>query len=527
MESSAVNRRAAGSVPSAADWARLRTTITELYRDRRWTMDRVRDYMIALGYRVNTRMVRTRITGWSLHRNHQLKDMTAALRLLDPDPAMWPSPEPIFLIRQQQVTVNEVLRFFKRRGIKDPIQWAQSVPPDLEEPQVTLLNSDTESAGESTGGPGQTMLSSSSQSPSAQTPRPPMQILTPEHKAVGTLYAYSAGYVGLGNVAAHQEPQVHHFTVHGRFGDRMQEGLAQMMRNGSGAFPNFRRGFALVQSLLSDCHPMGLAQYLAVVCELAARGANSILYSLLRYTASMASSLRVPDSLAEFLLAIYSSQDVLGTAILSLRAALAVFTEQLPSDWQRLYIQERLCDCLYHGKERIEGSGYRARLLLDQEAFYGPFARNVLWTLTNVADDQLVLGNVDGAEEHYTTALERAEHLAGFGRAKTRFAALEGLARIEQMRFEQMRQSPGDLVQDVAGPHLQNAYRYIDEACGEALTWFDSSSRRVSRVREERGRIVNLLAHIGHETPPGCNSHDVELHAVSMEYDSASPHYQP
>jgi hypothetical protein len=209
----------------------------------------------------------------------------------------------------------------------------------------------------------------------------------------------------------------------------------------------------------------------------------------------MASSLLVDGSLTEFLRCLRSSPHILlPTVISSLRAALAVFPEHSPSTWQRLYIQERLCDCFYHGRGRTEGGERRAQLLREQEAFYGSLARNVLWTVTNVADDHLDAGNIQAGEEYYSVVLARAEHLTGFGRAKIRFAALEGLARAERMRFDQLRRSSPTLVdQGLVSLYLQNAYRYFNEALNEALIWFEPTSRRIARVKEQREYIGDLL----------------------------------
>ena len=183
----------------------------------------IRGHLESLGYRINTRMVRTRITQRNFQKNNQMRDMVAALRLLNPCPALWPSPEPIFLTRGRQV------------------------------------------------------------------------------------------------------------TIHGRFGDRMQEGLAHMVRRGPDVFPYFRQIFDLVRPLLSECYPMGLAQFLAVVCEVVTCAAPpfDVLKSLVRYPAAMASSLPVQESVKSFLriLAISSLHKLLLYVVSSLIAALAVFSE--------------------------------------------------------------------------------------------------------------------------------------------------------------------------------------------------------
>ncbi|KAG9251903.1 uncharacterized protein F5Z01DRAFT_682966 [Emericellopsis atlantica] len=477
-----------------ADWAHLRPVVRELYIDRRWTMAQISHHLVSLGYRVNTRMVRTRITMWNLQRNNRTRDMVAALCLLDPDPAMWPWPEPCFLIRGRRVPMSEVLCFFRRKGIRKPVQWARATAHTLargghhhHETAVTLLQGN---GGSGTGHPG------------------PTHMTCLEQRAVASLRDYCMAYIGLGRAGLVHEPEVHQFTTHGRFGDRMQEGLAQMVhvRGGSagGAFVHFGRAFDLVRPLLQDCHPMSLAQLLAVACELAActaRGGPPVLASLLGYTAAMASILRLPESLTMFLgtlsLCCSTPHTLLVAAVSSLRAALAVFSERSPTTWHRLYIQERLCDCLYHGRDRTEGPVRRAQLLRDQESFYVPCARNVLWTMTNVADDQLWTGSADGGRLHYSTTLARAERLGGFGRAKIRFAALEGLARVEQRRFEELSGRGGGDDAHAVGECLHTMRRFLDEALGEALIWFEPTSRRTTRVKEKARQVRHLLAAMG------------------------------
>lgn len=476
------------SLPSSADWSRLQPVVKELYQDRGWPMAQVRDHLKSLGYRVNTRMIRARISQWNLQRNNQIHDMVAALRLLDPDPALWPGSEPLFLIRGRRVAMSEVRRYFRRKGIQNPIQWCRSVAVNPNEPTVSLLRRGISPAVPVTGPP----------TTGHTTPvRIPMPIFTLEQIAAARLRDYCAGYLGLGFVAIHQEPEVHQFTTHGRFGDRMQEGLAQMMRGGPGAFPNFRHAFDLVQPLLSDCHPMSLAQLLVIACELSACRAHSVLTRLLRYSAAMASSLRtVSPSVTNFLLSLSSSPpaQLQTTIISSLRAALAIFSEQSPHTWHHLYLTERLCDCLYHGKDRTEGSARRAQLLREQETFYGPFARNVLWTVTNVADDNLDGGDLDCAERYYMMVLTRAEHLSGFPRAKLRYAALEGLGRTERMRFDHVRRSDlAHLDRNKCVLHLQRASLHVEQALKEAQTWFEPTGRRVGRVVEQQEYISNLL----------------------------------
>ncbi|OAL42936.1 hypothetical protein IQ07DRAFT_525203 [Pyrenochaeta sp. DS3sAY3a] len=480
---------------SSPDWPRLRPFITELYQNQRMTMNQVCHHLNAAGYRVTTRMVRGRITQWNLHRNHQLRDMTAALRLLDLNPDAWPSLEPRFQIRGQLVTMREITRFFRRKGIQSPLHWAHSTGIDCKGSHVMLLAEGQDLKGETYGLQGRSKESSAVRILGLRPNRPTRHLLTLDENAVSSLQEYCSSYIGVGYVL-HEEPQVHQFTNHGQFGEWMRDGLAHMMRKSPDAFPKFNRGFELIRTILLDCHPMALAQYLSVVCILAAHQADSVLSSLLRYVAMMTCTLDMAEPAARFLTAIHSSQNVLGTAILSLRSAVGVFAEQHSISWQKFYIQERLCDCLYYGKAYGEGSVYRARLFLEQEMLYGPLARNVLYTLTNVASDHIYGGDIDGAQAGYLMVLERAEGLAGLGRAKIRFTALEGLAESAQIRFENAQRGHPSLTGEPIILHLQDAFSYIQEALREAQMWFEQSNRRTLRALERRAQIVRLLGNV-------------------------------
>lgn len=478
---------------SSADWCRLRPIITELYHNQQLTMNQVRLHLNMAGHRVTTRMVRARITQWNLHRNHQLKDMVAALRLLDPDTNLWPSKEPCFMIRGNTVTMKDITRFFRRKGIHDPLYWAHSTAVDHKASHVVLLNDGREWAGECTSQLEQSTRSSGAGLPVVPPCRLMQQPLTIDEIAAASLQEYCLAYIGGGHTG-YQEPLVHQFTVHGQFGERMRDGLAHMMRNKPNAFPKFSAGFDLVYELLSGCHPMALGQYLAVICILATHNAHSILSHLLKFFSMMATTLRMPKAVENFLFALRSSQDVPSTAVLCLRVAVGVFTEKHAMTWQSFYMQERLCDCLYYGKAYTEGSTYRSRLFSYQETLYGPFARNVLYTLTNVASDCVNSGDIDNGHAKYMLALVRAEKLdTELGRAKIRFAALEGLAQCEQIRFEKLSYASSGAVGDLPLLRLQIASRHIQEALDLAQKRFEPTNRRRLRALERQAQIENLL----------------------------------
>jgi hypothetical protein len=63
-------------------------------------------------------------------RTIRLRDMAAALRLLDSDPGLWPSLESSLLIRGRPVTMEEVIHFSPRKGNRDPLHWFHSATAD-------------------------------------------------------------------------------------------------------------------------------------------------------------------------------------------------------------------------------------------------------------------------------------------------------------------------------------------------------------------------------------------------------------
>ena len=67
-------------------------------------------------------MLKTRISKWNLHKNHQLADMRTAMELIGPDKSTWPSPDPTFLIKGRVTSYSEIVSYFQRKRISDPLQ---------------------------------------------------------------------------------------------------------------------------------------------------------------------------------------------------------------------------------------------------------------------------------------------------------------------------------------------------------------------------------------------------------------------
>jgi hypothetical protein len=176
-----------------------------------------------------------------------------------------------------------------------------------------------------------------------------------------------------------------------------------------------------------------------------------------------------------------------------------------PSHWRLLYLRERYYDCLYRAQRDGGRKSARAQLLQDQERFYGLTAPNVLWTLMNVADDHLDDNRVSEAEKLLKLALDRAETLVGFAKAKARFAALEGLAKIcllkagltlnpLSLRWQDSGRMLAEKLPDIIRlARLGEADQLCLQAESDAVKWFGDDSRRRIRISQTRLDIINAL----------------------------------
>lgn len=71
--------------------------------------------------------------------------------------------------------------------------------------------------------------------------------------------AYCLIYIASPRAVNHTEPEVHMKTVHGRFEDRMEDGIHYFaQRNYDRAFGSFDQGFSLIREMFMDDHPMSL-----------------------------------------------------------------------------------------------------------------------------------------------------------------------------------------------------------------------------------------------------------------------------
>jgi hypothetical protein len=318
----------------------------------------------------------------------------------------------------------------------------------------------------------------------------PVQVLYDQNMTC--IHAYCRAYVGSESSQKHSEPQRHRETVHARFAHKIQDGIALWRRKEvDPGLESVQEGFSLLGKLLDDHHPMSLALVMTVICDLT-RLEDTRLHEEFFHSKDLLEMQQGSHPWATifdgFRKAPHATMDI---ALRCMRIA----KDQLSSllgrgNWKTLYLEERLCDSLYYAgidHERIEG---RKNLLRDQESLYGLYTNNVLWTLTNVAEDRLQLDQFDESAALYKEALERAEAHKEFDRAKTRVAALEGLAnahisRVGLVRWPFETWSPVRSVEEMDQDILRSTSKYLGDAEREAQEWFGENSRRVARIREK------------------------------------------
>ena len=310
-----------------------------------------------------------------------------------------------------------------------------------------------------------------------------------------SMRAYCISYLDSPRSATHNEPAVHKDTVHAIFAQHIQDGVALLLTDqGAQAFPRLDKAFTLIRPILANDNPMSLALILSLLCELDTHRFHPLTNKLCRHIRDMAtttsSSPNHPLATIFHILA-HGTLETSNLVLAALRLAaahLARFPASTP--WKSLYVRERLCDALYHAGVDSERLSLRTQLLHDQEALYGPCARNTLWTLTNVADDLLRRGEGDAARRRYEEVLGRSEALVGFGKAKTRFAGLEGVARC----VEVLNGGEGDEMEGLGWwGRVWEALEFYERAEEEARAWFEVGSRRTARVRVKIGQLRSVL----------------------------------
>ena len=93
---------------------------------------------------VSTRMVETRILKWNLHKKLQSSEMRTALQILGSDRSKWRPRNSQILVRGRPIDFDEIIRYFRRRGIRDPVVYVTTAAHiDFEvSPHVMLISLD-------------------------------------------------------------------------------------------------------------------------------------------------------------------------------------------------------------------------------------------------------------------------------------------------------------------------------------------------------------------------------------------------
>lgn len=446
------------------------------------------------------------------------------------DECMPPACLPIEL-HNCRTTVGKIKSYWRRKGVYNPIaqllsQTSNGFDPSLSRTSTTMSPSDSLRTidGTLSSNAVSSPWSSSRQSPLSmeQLVNSPTSPFSDLHRLLSLSRSYCDIYLGSTAAALQIEHRAHRDTIYGQFGHLMQDGIAAILRHDSAApgqgqvesalaFRHFESAFQKLNQLIIDQHPMSIALVFSVMSELAARAQHALSESTF-YLLSRVFSMLV-NQISDLTTRLCQADSPLPNVFLTLSVMMHVgmsetieymlrvmalmvdtfqdhFAEASgPSYWKLLYLKERYCDCLYHAKK--SGESLRVELLHEQEQFYSPTAPNVLWTLTNVADDKLRNGKLDEAEQLYEAASARSELHGHYSKAKTRFAAKEGLAAValEQARKIERRMDSGtDSFEEffefeIARTELlEKAQELFRQAYREAQV-FGAGNRRALRVQ--------------------------------------------
>ena len=300
-------------------------------------------------------MVKTRLQHWGLHKHFRLPELRTALKLLGSDRSKWLSRAPKFLIHRRVVDLDDILRSFGRKGIRDPFEWLRTTSDeDYEDSLNVELLADTTPAnggkeldhvdlflGDSSSPMPHPSAASSLASLDPQTshelglhrypevPNTVNRLLSDPDiyyhtaTAVQHVQTYCLEYMASGNSLVHNEPEVHHLTYHARFLDQMDEGLFLFSRQEFKlAFKRFGNGFGLLKDMFMDLHPMAIAIYLLLLCKLSTKNVIPVSVEFLNYAHKLATVLKpIPHLVVELLCAISRSGHLLDVPLLCLRAA--------------------------------------------------------------------------------------------------------------------------------------------------------------------------------------------------------------
>ena len=474
-------------------------------------------------------MVLKRLKKWKLCRKNSWDEMCEGARQLASLSPVQEGDLPDLVIRGRVVTAVDLLRYFRRKQIPDPIGCAMRLNYSRSEVVDVVSLVDDDDGGENEEGAHEheagtalvlqpVALASSITGIHHTTRGRNSQAHLPSSLSIYRLSqmgkfdhydhilwstrAYCMSYLESPQHSEHLEPQVHRLTLHGIFQHQMQNGMAILQRDSpKEAFSCFRDAFNQLSSILGDSHIMSLALILTVICELERHKMQTLVNSLLRHLFEMSEvKFASQHPFIELFKALSTSHEHRSRMIVRvMQVCLAEMNGRADRrDWKRLYVQERLCDCLYYANIEDERIALRHSLLKQQEEMYGIYARNVLWTMSNIADDALQLRDFDEAETVYEVILARAEKLHGYGKGKTRYAALEGLARMYRIKGECLRERfvprfGHAMAREQYMCLLRKSVERAQAAELEARSWFEPCSRRIATAESERMLSVGLL----------------------------------
>lgn len=497
-------------------------------------------------------MLRGKIKEWGLGKKNTHPEMVTAVKLVADAGLLYCfSTEPQLRIRGRLVPFSEVRRYFHRKNIHDLGEMLRGSTLDNYHPSPDVMLVQHNNVIDLDGEPPD---STSIQLPErsvrdkptrsleiiSNTPseyeitkfmdKLPQALSPPEQFArledlVKYMDSYCLKYLEATQEPTDDEPRVHMLTTHGRFASKIQDTIFHIQYGDTkSGFSSFNTALDLLSPFLDEVSPLAIAQAFAVICELEAGVQAAVssypsevatglrdVHQMLIEQLSQLSMIKLGPSnpLTMILCGLCSVDSSIDALVRIMHKMIDCFTKaNLESSWKQLYLRERYCDCLFYANIAGERQSIRFDLLTDQEAFYGKNKSNVVWTLTNVADDFLEGHQVQQAEAYFMEALGRADRLGGFAKAKNRFAALEGLAKVAlvKLHLEEARQTwarsrTGMLLGYSLPPmakrrRLNEAVTFLEQAAREAELFFEVSGRRLARVRRLRQDILTQISQL-------------------------------
>ena len=317
-------------------------------------------------------------------------------------------------------------------------------------------------------------------------------------QAIYNVKRYCFGYATSAASKEDLEPRTHRETHHAIFAQVVQDSIALRNLQNEKWTAKLNEAFEALEFSVTNPRPMNLALIMSVLCNVERQGAQDMQAALLEHSREAVKVLPSSHPWIPIFEALnQSSEAVTDMTLRCMTIACDTLTLHFDRpNWQTLYVMERFCDCLYY--MGIDGTRIETRraLLEAQIQFYAPDARNVLYTMTNVADDLRQQGKLLESGKKYSETLLRAGAHRDYDGAKTRFPALEGLADTWMELAGSKSWSPGGwelICHTWDRSALGIASEYLSSAEAEALAWFDRWSHRVLRVQRKKHALHALI----------------------------------